>query len=104
MTEQATVYGGTWRYMAVHELVKIHTGTYWNVLVLMVQSGYAFLLDLLLQFCPAKSAVLETSVSVLETSVSNHTNASSSMFQSTAAPAASFVTSPALFGGGRWLL
>ncbi len=60
----------------------------------MFQSGYAFLLDLLLQFCKVESAILETSVP-------NHTNASSSMqvFQSTAAcPAEGFATSP--FGGG----
>ncbi len=39
----------------------------------MVQIGYAFVLDSLLQFCPTESAVLETSLS-------NHTHASSSMF------------------------
>ncbi len=55
----------------------------------------ALRLDLLLQFCPADSAVLETTAS-------NHTNASSSMFQfTTASPAANLVTSPALIGGGR---
>jgi hypothetical protein len=65
------------------------------VLILIFQSGYAFLLDLLLQFCKVESAVLETSVP-------NCTNASSSMqvFQSTAAcPAEGFVTSPALLEG-----
>ena len=49
---------------------------YWHVLILTVQSGYAALLDLLLQFCLAESAVLETSAS-------NHTNASSNKLQST---------------------
>jgi hypothetical protein len=63
--------------------------------MLTVQYGYAALLDSLLQFCPAESAVLETSAS-------NHTNASSSKIQSTASgPAANLVTFPALFGGGR---
>jgi hypothetical protein len=58
--------------------------------------GYAaLLLDSLLQFCPADSAVLETTAS-------NHTNASSRMFQSTAAgPTSNSVTSPALICGGR---
>jgi hypothetical protein len=62
----------------------------------MIQSGYAaLLLDSLLQFCPADSAVLETTAS-------NHTNASSRMFQSTTTGHASnSVTSPALIGGGR---
>ncbi len=47
-------------------------------------------------FCPAYSTVLETTAS-------NHTNAISRMFQSTAAgPASNSVTSPALIGGGRW--
>jgi hypothetical protein len=57
---------------------------YWHVLILTIPSGYAALrLDSLLQFCQADSAVLET------TALSNHTNASSSMLQSTAAgPAA----------------
>ncbi len=63
-----------------------------------IQSGYAalrLLLDSLLQFCPADSAVLETTAS-------NHTNASSSMFHSTAAgPASNLDTSPALIGGSR---
>ena len=78
----------------------VQAGTYWHVLirVLTIQSGYAaLLLDSLLQFCPADSAVLETTAS-------NHTNASSSMFQSTASlagPAANLVTSLALIGGGR---
>jgi len=67
----AMVYGGTWRYKAVREL---QAGTYWHVLILTIQSGYAaLLLDSLLQFCPADSAVLETTSS-------NHTNASSRMF------------------------
>ena len=75
----------------------VQAGTYWHVLILTIQSGYAaLLLDSLLQFCPADSAVLETTASY-------HTNASSRMFQSTAAgPAASnSVTSPVLIGGGR---
>jgi hypothetical protein len=65
-------------------------------MILTIQSGYAaLLLDSLLQFCQADSAVLETTSS-------NRTNASSSMFQSTAAcPAANLVTSRALIGGGR---
>ncbi len=71
---------------------------YWHALILTIQSGYAALrLDSLLQFCPADSAVLETTAS-------NHTNASSGMFQSTAAgPASNSVASPALIGGGRRL-
>ena len=49
---------------------------YWYVLILTVQPGYASLrLDSLLQFCQANSVVLETSAS-------NDSNASSSMFQS----------------------
>ncbi len=74
----------------------VQAGTYWHVLILTIQSGYAaLLLDLLLQFCPADSIVLETTAS-------NHTNASSRMFQSTSAGSASnLVTSPALIGGGR---
>jgi len=74
----------------------VQAGTYWHVLILTIQSGYAaLLLDSLLQFCPADSAVLETTSS-------NHTNASSRMFQSTAAgPASNSVTSSALIGGGR---
>jgi hypothetical protein len=74
----------------------VQAGTYWHVLILTIQSGYAaLLLDSLLQFCQADSAVLETTAS-------NQTNASSRMFQSTAAgPASNSVTSPALFGGGR---
>ena len=74
----------------------VQAGTYWHVLILTIQSGYAaLLLDSLLQFCPADSFVLETTAS-------NHTNASSRMFQSTAAgPASNSVTSPVLIGGGR---
>ncbi len=74
----------------------VQAGTYWHVLILTIQSGYAaLLLDSLLQFCPADSAVLEAAAS-------NHTNASSRMFQSTAAgPASNSVTFPALIGGGR---
>ncbi len=90
------VHGGTRPYK--NHLI-VQAGTYWhvlNLLILTIQSGYAALrLDSVLQFCPADSAVLETTAS-------NHTNASSSMFQSTAAgPAANLVTSPALIGGGR---
>ncbi len=77
----------------------VQAGTYWHVLILTIQSGYAALLldsmESMLQFCPADSAVLETTAS-------NHTNASSRMFQSTAAgPASNSVTSPALISGGR---
>jgi len=73
MTVQGTVYGGTWRYMTVQESVKLYilecTGTY---LFLRFNLDPA---DLLLQCCPAEGAVLKTSAS-------NHSNASSSMFQS----------------------
>ena len=70
-----TVQGGTRQY------VLVCTGMYWYVLMPTVQPGYAaLLLDSLLQFCPADSAVLETSAS-------NDSNASSSMFQSTPGPA-----------------
>ncbi len=88
----------TWRLIsplaAISPLAVVRT--YWHVLILTIQSGYAaLLLDSLLQFRPAYSTVLETTAS-------NHTNASSSMFQSTAAgPATNLVTSPALIGGGR---
>jgi hypothetical protein len=91
---------GIWRYMEVQDRTRIveivQAGTYWHVLILMIQSRYAaLLLDSLLQFCPADSAVLQTTAS-------NHTNARSSMFQSTAAgPASNLVTSPALIGGRR---
>jgi hypothetical protein len=86
------VYGGTRPYE--------NRGTgwyycmYWHVLILTIQSGYAaLLLDSLLQFCPAYSTVLETTAS-------NHTNASSRMFQSTAAgPASNLVTSLPLLAG-----
>jgi hypothetical protein len=69
---------------------------YWHVLILTIQSGYAALrLDLLLQFCLADCTVLETTAS-------NHTNTSSSMFQSTTScPATNLVTSPALIGRER---
>ena len=77
--------------------MSVRTGMYGHVLILTIQSGYAaaLLLDSLLQFCPADSAVLETTAS-------NHTNASSSMFQSTAAgPAANLVIPPLpLLAGG----
>ncbi len=73
MTVQGTVYGGTWRYMAVQESVKLYilvcTGTYLFLRFIWFQ------LDSLLQGCPAEGAVLKTSAS-------NHSNASSSMFQS----------------------
>jgi hypothetical protein len=80
------VQGGT----RIDHLVR--AGTYWYVL--MVQTGYAFVLDSLLQFCPAESTVLETSLS-------NHTYASSSMFQSTRGPPALGGPLNALFGAGR---
>jgi hypothetical protein len=87
------VHGGTRLY---ENRLIVQAGTYWHVLILSIQSGYAaLLLDSLLQFCPADSFVLETTAS-------NHTNASSRMFQSTAAgPASNSVTSPALIGGER---
>ena len=70
MVVQGTVQGGTRRY------VLVCTGTYWYVPISAVQPGYAaLLLDSLLQFCPAESAVLQTSVS-------NQTIASSSVVQS----------------------
>jgi hypothetical protein len=80
------VQGGT----RIDQLVR--AGTCWYVL--MVQTGYAFVLDSLLQFCPAESAVLETSLS-------NHTYASSSMFQSTWGPPALGGPLNVLFGAGR---
>jgi hypothetical protein len=86
---QGGTNNGIWRYMEVQgrtRIVKIvQAGTYWHVLILMIQFGYAALrLDSLLQFCQADSAVLETTAS-------NHTNASSSMFQSIeSGPAATF--------------
>jgi hypothetical protein len=96
---QGGTNNGIWRYMEVQGRTRIvqivQVGTYWHVLILTIQSGYAaLLLDSLLHFCPADNAVLETTAS-------NHTNASSRMFQSTAAgPASNLVTSPALIGGG----
>ncbi len=67
------VHGGTRQY-------EIQAGTYWHVLILMIQSGYAaLLLDSLLQFCPADSAVLETTAS-------NHTNASAAAAEPQPAP------------------
>jgi hypothetical protein len=67
---------------------------YWYVLIQglrFTRPGYAALrLDSLLQFCPANSAVLETSAS-------NDSNASSSMFQSTLGPA-----DPLIGGAGIW--
>jgi hypothetical protein len=84
------VHGGTWQYK--NRLNR----TFWYVLECSdPYSSIRVLLDSLLQCCTADSAVLKTSAS-------NHTNARSSMFQSTAAgPALGFVTSPAPFGGGR---
>ena len=85
MVVQGTVQGGTRRY------VLVCTGTYWYVPISAVQPGYAALrLDSLLQFCPADSAILETSAS-------NDSNASSSMFQSTLGPA-----DPKTGGAGFW--
>ena len=69
-TVQEMVYGGTGRYKnGSEQYLQVHTGTFWDVLIITAQPGYAFLLDSLLQFCPAGSAVFET-------------NVSSSMFQS----------------------
>jgi hypothetical protein len=51
--------------------MKVQDGTYWHVLICSVQSGYAFPLNFLLQFCPADSSVLEISASI-------HTSASAS--------------------------
>ncbi len=100
---QATAYGGTWRYKAVQESFKsdgvlVRASTYWHVLILTVQSGFPA------GFAAAILPGRKRSIGDRDrrTSASNHTNASSSMFQSTASgPAAGFVTSPALFGGGR---
>ncbi len=56
MTEQGTVYGGTWRYMAVQESVKLY--------ILECTGTYLFLrfnldpVDSLLQCCRAEGAVL----------------------------------------------
>ena len=84
---QGTVQGGIRRY------VLVCTGTYWYVPISAVQPGYAALrLDSLLQFCPADSAVLETSAS-------NDSNASSSIFQSTLGPADP--SAAPVFGGTR---
>jgi hypothetical protein len=79
MVHSGTI-NGIWRYMKVQGSTRIvsivQAGTYWHVLILTIQSGYSALrLDSLLQFCQA----------VLETTASNHTNASSRVFQSTAA-------------------
>ena len=71
---QETVQGGTRQY------VLVFTGMYLSRAYGSTLPGYAALrLDSLLQFCPADSAVLETSAS-------NDSNASSSMFQSTLGP------------------
>ncbi len=77
------VQDGTWWYRKVHgstmngtrRYMKVQDGTYWHVLIRSVQSGYAFPLNLLLQFCPADSSVLEISASI-------HTSASASKIQS----------------------
>ena len=93
---QGSTRNGTRRYKEVQGGTRIdqlvRAGTCWYVL--MVQTGYAFVLDSLLQFCPAESAVLETSLS-------NHTYASSSMFQSTRGPPALGGPLNVLFGAGR---
>jgi hypothetical protein len=45
MTVQGTVYGGTWRYMAVQESVKLYilvcTGTYLFLLFNLDPAGFA---------------------------------------------------------------
>ena len=66
-----------WPMTFLCQYILVCTGTYWYVPISAVQPGYAaLLLDSLQQFCPSYKAVLETSAS-------NHTNASSSKFQST---------------------
>jgi hypothetical protein len=106
MTVQRTVYGGTWRYIAVQESVKLY--------ILVCSGTYLFLrsnldpgqLDSLLQCCPAEGAVFN-----LKTSASNHSNASSSMFQSrslglataSAAPGEASVAPPERGGGQQRL-
>ena len=93
---QGSMRNGTSRYKEVQGGTRIdqlvRAGTCWYVL--MVQTGYAFVLDSLLQFCQAENAVLETSLS-------NHTYASSSMFQSTRGPPALGGPLNVLFGAGR---
>jgi hypothetical protein len=86
-------------------LVLVHTSRYFSRFAIKSMKQYIVCTSTeislksytgsLLQLCTAESAVLESIVS-------NQTNASSSMFQSTAAgPAAGFVTPPpALFWGG----
>ena len=70
---------GIWRYMEVHGSTRIcktvHTGMYWNILILTVQleSGSSWTRN---RCCNAAAGA------VLKTSASNHSNASSSMFQS----------------------
>ena len=107
-----TVQGGTRRYMLVQEgtglYMEVHGGTrpYKNRLngtgwyVLACTDPY----DSIWVCCPAAgfaAVILPADSAVLETTASNHTNASSSMFQSTAVgPASNSVTSPALIGGG----
>ncbi len=84
--------GGTWRYKAIqgkyrevqggtehylHWYMSVQVGTYGYVLscqlFIPVQLGHALLLNLLLQFCPAESAVFETSAA-------SHTNARKNHF------------------------
>jgi hypothetical protein len=89
---QGGMRNGTRRYKEVQGGTRIdqyvRAGTCWYVLILTALSGYAFLLDLLLQCCSA----------VLESSTSNHTNASSGMFQLSARLAA--LPSLGHFAGG----
>ena len=75
--------------------MKVQDGTYWHVLIRSVQSGYAFPLNLLLQFCPADCSVLEISASI-------HTSASASKIHSTAGLAglACLAAFPRRLGGG----
>ena len=75
--------------------MKVQDGTYWHVLIRSVQSGYAFPLNLLLQFCPADSSVLEISASI-------HTSASASKIHSTPGLAGlgSLAGFPRRLGGG----
>ncbi len=83
------VQGGT----RIDQLVR--ACTCWYVMILTVQSDDAFLLDFLLPCCPAVGAVLESSTS-------NHANASQSlsMFQSAACLAALVSRGPFACGGG----
>jgi hypothetical protein len=73
---QSTVHGGTWRYKTVQESFKsyrlVRTCTYLSLLINQVMLSRWILL---LQFCPAKSSVLEITASI-------HTSASASKIQS----------------------